>query len=139
MSQTRRLRDRCTSIFPSITPAATTSIVTGRYPADHGIAGAFWYEPERETVAYYGYDFWVILRRGIDDFVNDFLVRLNQDRLRAATLFERVEDGDRTAASLNYLAHHGRHDRSLRWTATWVNCRRHAAGRPCESRMRLRD
>jgi predicted AlkP superfamily pyrophosphatase or phosphodiesterase len=28
------------TIFPSITPAATTSIITGAYPAAHGIAGA---------------------------------------------------------------------------------------------------
>ena len=30
------MHERSVSIFPSITPAATTSIVTGAYPAEHG-------------------------------------------------------------------------------------------------------
>lgn len=34
------LHEASVSIFPSITPAATTSIITGAYPAEHGIAGA---------------------------------------------------------------------------------------------------
>jgi predicted AlkP superfamily pyrophosphatase or phosphodiesterase len=51
------------SIFPSITPAATTAIVTGAYPAENGIAGRRGTTPERREVAYYGDDFWVIRRR----------------------------------------------------------------------------
>src|SRR5918992_1216164 len=73
------------SIFPSITPAATTSIVTGSYPAEHGIAGASWFDEHREEVAYYGDDFWVIARQGFRTFINDFLLRLNGDRLRGPT------------------------------------------------------
>ena len=95
------------SIFPSITPAATTSIVTGAYPAEHGIAGASWYDEARGEVAYYGDDFWVIAREGFGDFINDFLLRLNGDRLRAPTLFEMVERHGRKAASLNYLVFRG--------------------------------
>jgi hypothetical protein len=100
------------TIFPSITPAATTSIVTGAYPAEHGIAGASWYDDERREVAYYGDDFWLIARRGFGAFLHDFLVRLNGDRLRASTLFELVERTGRPAACLNYLVHRGlvRHD-----------------------------
>src|SRR5687768_14226143 len=32
------------TIFPSITPAATTSIITGTYPFEHGIGGASWFD-----------------------------------------------------------------------------------------------
>jgi hypothetical protein len=95
------------TIFPSITPAATTTIVTGAYPAEHGIAGASWYDAARREVAYYGDDFWVIAQKGIGDFVNDFLLRLNGDRLRAPTLFEIIERSGRTAACLNYLVFRG--------------------------------
>jgi hypothetical protein len=95
------------TIFPSITPAATTSIITGAYPAEHGIAGASWYDAAREEVAYYGDDFWVIAREGLGTFVNDFLLRLNGDRLRAPTLFELIERSGRTAACLNYLVFRG--------------------------------
>lgn len=100
------------TIFPSITPAATSSIVTGAYPAEHGIAGASWYDEMRKEVAYYGDDFWLIARRGFGAFLHDFLVRLNGDRLEASTLFELVERTGRPAACLNYLVYRGlvRHD-----------------------------
>src|SRR5687768_9529813 len=71
------------TIFPSITPAATTSIITGAYPAEHGIAGASWYDEATKDIAYYGDDFWLIARRGFGAFLREFLVRLNGDRLTA--------------------------------------------------------
>jgi hypothetical protein len=103
------LHDRSVTIFPSITPAATTSIITGCYPAEHGIAGASWYDEARNEVAYYGDDFWVIAREGFGEFVRDFLLRLNGNRLRAPTLFEMIERSGRRAASLNYLVFRGIH------------------------------
>jgi hypothetical protein len=101
------LHESSVSIFPSITPAATTSIITGCYPAEHGIAGASWFDAAKEEVAYYGDDFWVIAREGFGEFICDFLLRLNGDRLRAPTLFEMIERSGRTAASLNYLVYRG--------------------------------
>jgi hypothetical protein len=95
------------TMFPSITPAATTSIITGTYPFEHGIAGASWFEEERNEIAYYGDDFWVIAREGFGRFLQDFLVRLNGDRLTAPTLFETVERAGKRAASVNYLVHRG--------------------------------
>jgi hypothetical protein len=95
------------TIFPSITPAATASIITGAYPCEHGIAGASWFDSARDEVAYYGDDFWVIAREGFGHFVNDFLLRLNGDRMRAPTLFEMVERTGRSAACLNYLVFKG--------------------------------
>jgi hypothetical protein len=108
------LHERSVSIFPSITPAATTSIVTGAYPAEHGIAGASWFDEAREEVAYYGDDFWVIARRGFGDFLRDFLLRLNGDRLTAPTVFEMAERSGRIAASLNYLVFRGNHPHPVR-------------------------
>ncbi|MCA9025317.1 MAG: alkaline phosphatase family protein [Planctomycetaceae bacterium] len=102
------LRPECTSIFPSITPAATASIATGVYPTEHEIAGAFWYNREDDRVAYYGDDFWVVIDEGMDQFFNDFMVRLNHDRLHADTLYERVERNGLTAAVINYMWYRGR-------------------------------
>jgi hypothetical protein len=101
------MHERSVTIFPSITPAATTSIVTGCYPAEHGIAGASWFDQQREEIAYYGDDFWVIAREGFGEFIRDFLMRLNGERLTAPTLFEMVERTGRTAACLNYLVFRG--------------------------------
>jgi type I phosphodiesterase/nucleotide pyrophosphatase len=95
------------SIFPSITPAATTAIVTGAYPAENGIAGASWYDPQRREVVYYGDDFWVVAKKGFGAFIRDFLVRLNGDRMKVPTLFELIERTGRRAACLNYLAYRG--------------------------------
>jgi len=101
------VRFDCRSIFPSITPAATSSIITGRYPCEHGIAGASWYDRERDEVVYYGADFWTILKEGTGHFFNDFLLHLNGERLIAPTLFQQVERRGLHAACLNYLAYRG--------------------------------
>jgi predicted AlkP superfamily pyrophosphatase or phosphodiesterase len=95
------------SIFPSITPAATAAIITGAYPAENGIVGAAWFDKSANQVAYYGDDMWVAAREGFGTFLRDFLVRLNGDRLRVPTLFERVEAAGRRAACFNYLVYRG--------------------------------
>lgn len=111
------MHEASVSIFPSITPAATTSIVTGVYPAEHGISGASWFDEQRQEVAYYGDDFWVVAREGFREYLEDFLLRLNGDRMKAATLFEMVERQGRTAGCLNYLAFRGlkAHQVNLPW------------------------
>lgn len=98
----------CTSIFPSITPAATTTIVTGHYPREHGIAGMSWYDESRGQVAYFGDDIWTIAKRGAGDFLRGFLVRLNDDLLKAPTIFEIAEERGRTAGCFNHLIFKGR-------------------------------
>ena len=100
------MHERSVTIFPSITPAATSSIITGTYPAEHGIAGASWYE-EGKGVAYYGDDFWTITKEGYGNFLEDFLRKLNGDRLTAPTLFEMVEDAGLKASCVNYLIYKG--------------------------------
>ena len=102
-----------TTIFPSITPAATTSIITGHYPSRSGIVGASWFDQARRQVAYYGDDFWVIAREGFRVFLDDFLVGLNGDRLLEPTLFEQVERAGKSAACLNYLIFKGLHEHTV--------------------------
>ncbi|MDQ3070108.1 MAG: alkaline phosphatase family protein [Acidobacteriota bacterium] len=96
-----------TSIFPSITPAATSSIATGHYPVQHGIGGASWYERDNEDLHYYGDDFWVIAREGFGTFLSDFLEKLNGSRLRMPTLFQMVERAGLRASCINYLVFKG--------------------------------
>lgn len=96
-----------TSIFPSITPAATASLVTGAYPASTGILGAYFYDQQQGRVHYYGDDVWAIWRRGISTFFEDFLVRLNRDQLRIETIFQTVERAGKRSGCLNYLWYRG--------------------------------
>jgi len=96
-----------TSIFPSITPAATCSIATGHYPVHTGIGGASWYERSCDDLHYYGDDFWVIAREGFGTFLRDFLEKLNGDRLRVPTVFQMVERAGLRATCINYLIFKG--------------------------------
>jgi arylsulfatase A-like enzyme len=95
------------TMFPSITPAATTTIITGQYPAHSGIVGASWYDEATESVAYFGDDFWVAAREGFRAFLCDFLMGLNGERLKALTLFQHIERAGKTALCLNYLVFKG--------------------------------
>ena len=93
----------CTSIFPSITPAATCALTTGEYPDRTHIAGAYWYDPLEDDVAYFGDDLWTILAEDPSKYVNDFQIGLNYHRLKADTVFERVHAAGKTAAALNSM------------------------------------
>jgi hypothetical protein len=101
------LNPDCSAMFPSITPAATATLLTGCYPRDHGIVGQQWYDAEQDMVAYFGADIEVILERGIGGFIEDFLVQMNNQRLQAETLYQTVEHAGQQAACLNYLFFRG--------------------------------
>jgi hypothetical protein len=113
-----RLALDCVSIFPSITPAATASIVTGQYPAGHGISGMSWWNPNTGEVSYYGSDMWTVFRRGAGDVVRDFLLHLNGDRLKAPTMFQLTERQHKQAACFNYIIFRG--DVTHQATQPWV-------------------
>lgn len=98
----------CTAIFPSLTPAATASIITGFYPQTHNLLGYHWYDLETNEVIYYGDDFRVILNQGLSKFFEELVINLNHRRLQGETLFEMVERTHLQAASLNYLIYRGK-------------------------------
>lgn len=101
------LKPESIAIFPSLTPAATASLVTGEYPRQHNILGFHWYDLDEDRVIYYGDDFWVIWNESFQEFFKDFLKRLNHHRLHAETLFQAIEKDGLKAASLNYLIFRG--------------------------------
>ncbi len=106
-------RSECISAFPSITPAATASIMTGRYPNGHAISGAFWFDRERHSVAYYGSDFWIMVEEGLGKYVDDYLLKLNYQRLKSETLSEMIERNEGTSAILNYMWFRGDTDHDV--------------------------
>jgi predicted AlkP superfamily pyrophosphatase or phosphodiesterase len=83
--QAGTLHDSSTTIFPSITPAATASIIVGGYPTETGIVGASWYEEAENQVAYYGDDFGVAAREGFRAFLRDFCSRCWCSRSRTSS------------------------------------------------------
>ncbi|MBI1297872.1 hypothetical protein GC175_23300 [bacterium] len=97
------------AVFPSITPAATSSIATGRYPVAHGIAGNYWFDEEDNSLIYYGSDVPAIVNQGLGNFFEDFLVLFNHKRLKSPTIFHTIEAAGRASACLNFLIFHGPH------------------------------
>jgi len=103
------LRKDCISIFPSITPAALSSIITGKYPVETEIPGDYWYDETSHTVNYIAGDFSAIMGVGLETFLEDFLINLNDRFLKAETLFETLEKQNFQAACLNFFIHRGLH------------------------------
>ncbi|MAU12687.1 MAG: hypothetical protein CL607_22890 [Anaerolineaceae bacterium] len=100
-------RNECISILPSITPAALSSLATGRYPQDHRIMGAHWYKTQNDEVEYFGGDFWVLMNKGVGEFFQEFLGKLNHDLLKADTIFDILEEQGIATACLNFFIYHG--------------------------------
>jgi predicted AlkP superfamily pyrophosphatase or phosphodiesterase len=107
LAQAGTIRLDVSAIYPSITQAALSSIATGFYPRDHGVPGGYWYDVANERFAYYTGDINVILRHGLDDFLQDLVIRLNRDHLQAETVFQRVERAGLKAACINHLVYRG--------------------------------
>lgn len=100
----------CISIFPSITPAATCSIITGQFPKQHGIEGACWLDRENNEIAYYGDDVKLAIERGFYDYLLDFGDRLNFERLKVPTLFEQLHEEGIDSLSVNSMWFAGPHE-----------------------------
>jgi hypothetical protein len=111
------LRDRgfyhreSSAVFPSITPCATASLITGETPDRHGIPGQCWYDKDEERIVNYGQGPRVAVMQKISEVANDLLVNLNEKHLsrEVLTLHERLEDMGLTTATTNFLVRRGRH------------------------------
>jgi predicted AlkP superfamily pyrophosphatase or phosphodiesterase len=95
--------------FPSITPAATATLITGEVPARHGIPGMCWYDRDEERFVNYGQSRHVAMREGVDQVVEDFLVSMNHHHLskEVKTLHERLHEMGLTSGAVNYLVFRG--------------------------------
>ena len=102
------MKEESVSIFPSLTPAATSTIVTGDYPKQHGVLGFHWFDRKNQEVAYYGDDFWIVNALGFGEFFDDCLRKLNGKRLTSTTIFERLADEEMKSASFNFLIFRGK-------------------------------
>ena len=64
------------AVFPTITPAATASLVTGVVPAEHGIPGMCWYDRDAARFVNYGQSPRAAIVEGLQQVVHDVLVTL---------------------------------------------------------------
>ena len=106
LSQVGFLRE-CVSIFPSITHAALTSIITGKYPNQHGVIASHWYDFEKDKVAYFSGSLGMVLQKGFGEFFREFLLELNNDHLKSSTLFQTLERRGYDTACINFPIYRG--------------------------------
>jgi hypothetical protein len=111
----RYVRDSV-AVFPTITPAATASLVTGATPAQHGIPGMCWYSHESQRFVNYGQSPRAAVIEGVSQVVEDFLVNLNAVHLSrdVQTIHERLDGMGLTTASINYMVFRGPFEHELR-------------------------
>src|ERR671918_2145402 len=69
------------AMFPTITPAATASLLTGEVPARHGIPGMCWYDRDAQRFVNYGQSPRAAVIEGVSQVVRDFVVNLNTHHL----------------------------------------------------------
>lgn len=97
------------AIFPTITPAATASLITGEVPARHGIPGMCWYDRSASRFVNYGQSPRVAVIEGASQIVEDALQNLNMKHLNpdVQTLHESLHDLGLVTASINFMIFRG--------------------------------
>jgi Type I phosphodiesterase / nucleotide pyrophosphatase len=101
--------------FPSITPCATATLITGETPDRHGIPGQCWYDRQDERVVNYGQGPRLAFIEKVKEVTTDLFFNLNGRHLSrdVLTLHERLDDLGFTTASTNFLVHRGRHEQRI--------------------------
>ena len=97
------------AIFPTITPAATASLVTGEIPARHGIPGMCWYDRDASRFVNYGQSPRAAVVEGLSQVVRDVMFNLNSRHLSpdVRTIHERLHDLGIVTASINFMLFRG--------------------------------
>jgi hypothetical protein len=105
------------SVFPSITPAATAAIVTGKPPVESGIYGHAWYDEAEDRVVVYGAMTETVITSGPLQVLHNNVWRMNRDDLYADTLFEALHELGVEGACVNYPIRRGPYRHLLRMKA----------------------
>jgi len=103
--------DRVISSFPTMTPVATSSMITGTWPDQHGVPGFIWYNEEIQKIVDYGATWQSILKIGLEKVLRNLLLKLNEDHLSAKTptLYEKLEAGGYSTGNINFFMHRAKH------------------------------
>ncbi len=102
------------SVYPSITPAATSAIATGKAPAESGIFGHAWYDRDEKRVIVYGAKTETVLGAGPIKVFHNNVWRMNRDHLRATTLFEELHERGYDGACVNFPIRRGPYEHPVR-------------------------
>ena len=97
------------AVFPTITPAATASLITGATPAEHRIPGMCWYDRDAQRFVNYGQSPRAAIVEGLSQVVRDVMLNLNAKHLspEVATIHEQLDQLGFTTASINFMLFRG--------------------------------
>ena len=97
------------AVFPTITPAATASLITGATPAEHRIPGMCWYDRDAQRFVNYGQSPRAAVVEGLSQVVRDVMLNLNAKHLspEVATIHEQLDQLGFTTASINFMLFRG--------------------------------
>ncbi|MDQ3751895.1 MAG: alkaline phosphatase family protein [Actinomycetota bacterium] len=111
----RYVRDSV-AVFPTITPAATASLVTGEVPARHGIPGMCWYDRSAGRFVNYGQSPRSAIIEGESEVIHNWLLSLNAQHLnpQVATIHEQLGGMGLVSASINFMVFRGPHEHRVR-------------------------
>lgn len=101
--------------FPTITPAATATLLTGEPPSRHRVPGMCWYDRDAERFVNYGQSPRAAVVEGLGQIVRDFMTNLNCTHLSSgvSTLHESLYELGFDSASVNYMIFRGPHRHKL--------------------------
>ena len=105
----------CVSSFPSVTPVASSEMMTGTGPAGHWVMGMNWYHRVERRYIEYGSSFEATRTFGLFRAMYDLVYNMNLDHLswQAETVFERLGDAGVRTATTPFLIFRGRHRHEL--------------------------
>jgi type I phosphodiesterase/nucleotide pyrophosphatase len=113
--QRGRMVSDCASSFPSVTPVASSEMMTGAGPADHWVMGMNWYHRIERRYIEYGSSFEATRTFGLFRAMYDLVYNMNLDHLswEAQTVFERLGDAGIRTATTPFLIYRGRQRHQL--------------------------
>ena len=95
------------SSFPTMTPVATSSLITGSWPDQHRIPGFIWYDDLSGEIVDYGATLQGVWKFGPEKILRNLLFKLNQEHLNplTPTVYEILEAGGYTTGNINLFMH----------------------------------
>ena len=117
LAERGELIDDCVSSFPSVTPVASSEMLTGTGPAEHWVMGMNWFHRVERRYIEYGSSFEATRTFGLFRAMYDLVYNMNLDHLswETPTVFERLGDAGIRTAATPFLIYRGRtrHELSL--------------------------
>jgi type I phosphodiesterase/nucleotide pyrophosphatase len=109
------LIEDCVSSFPSVTPVASSELMTGRGPGGHWVMGMNWFHRVERRYIEYGSSFEATRTFGLFRAMYDLVYNMNLDHLswEADTVFERLGDAGIRTATTPFLIYRGRRRHEL--------------------------